>query len=95
MQSILPLFDLIVGTEEEFCIAGGSENLLKSLKEVRKINKGILLVKLGALGCAVIENEIPTTLNDADIYPGSEVDVLNVLGAGDAFLSGFLSGWAP
>jgi 5-dehydro-2-deoxygluconokinase len=41
----------------------------------------------------VIHGEIPARLEDGSIYPGVRVEVLNVLGAGDAFMSGFLSGW--
>jgi 5-dehydro-2-deoxygluconokinase len=41
----------------------------------------------------VIEGEIPHAIDEAPIFCGIQVEVLNVLGAGDAFLSGFLSGW--
>jgi 5-dehydro-2-deoxygluconokinase len=37
LQSVLPLFDLIVGTEEEINIAGGSDDLLTSLATVRQL----------------------------------------------------------
>ena len=45
------------------------------------------------MGCAVIEGSIPASLDAAFNGKGVEVAVLNVLGAGDAFSSGFLSGW--
>ncbi|MBX9837669.1 MAG: DUF2090 domain-containing protein [Silvanigrellaceae bacterium] len=93
LQSIAPLFDLIVGTEEEFCILGGNENLFESLKLIRNINKGIFVLKLGAIGCTIFENKIPNSFAECEIYEGVKVDVLNVLGAGDAFLSGFLANW--
>lgn len=93
VQSILPRFDLIVGTEEEFLIAGGSEDLLTALRTVRSLSAATLVVKLGPQGCTVIHGEIPQRLEDGAIYPGVRVEVLNVLGAGDAFMSGFLSGW--
>ncbi|WP_339071442.1 5-dehydro-2-deoxygluconokinase [Pseudomonas idahonensis] len=93
VQSILPRFDLIVGTEEEFLIAGGSADLLTALRTVRSLSAATLVVKLGPQGCTVIHGEIPQRLEDGAIYPGVRVEVLNVLGAGDAFMSGFLSGW--
>ncbi|MDP9507060.1 5-dehydro-2-deoxygluconokinase [Pseudomonas protegens] len=93
VQSILPRFDLIVGTEEEFLIAGGSADLLTALRTVRSLSAATLAVKLGPQGCTVIHGEIPQRLEDGAIYPGVRVEVLNVLGAGDAFMSGFLSGW--
>ncbi|WP_257572612.1 PfkB family carbohydrate kinase, partial [Janthinobacterium sp. UMAB-56] len=93
LQAILPQFDLIVGTEEEFMIAGGGADIMASLRAVRKVSEAALVVKRGPLGCAVIEAAIPADLDDAFIYQGVRVEVLNVLGAGDAFLSGFLKGW--
>jgi 5-dehydro-2-deoxygluconokinase len=45
------------------------------------------------MGCAVIEGAIPASLDAAFNGEGVTVEVLNVLGAGDAFSSGFLSGW--
>lgn len=93
LQAILPGFDVIVGTEEEFHIAGGSEDLLVALRAVRGISAATLVVKRGPLGCSVIEGAIPDDLDEAPTYRGSRVAVLNVLGAGDAFLSGFLAGW--
>lgn len=87
LQNILPLFDLIVGTEEEFCIAGGSQELSVALSNVQKQTGATLVVKRGALGCSVLEGGTAST------FQGIQVEVLNVLGAGDAFLAGFLSGW--
>jgi 5-dehydro-2-deoxygluconokinase len=93
VQGILPKFDLIVGTEEEFLIAGGADNLLQALRTVRSLTAATLVVKLGPQGCTVINGAIPERLEDGEIHPGVRVEVLNVLGAGDAFMSGFLSGW--
>ena len=93
VQRILPRFDLIVGTEEEFLIAGGSTDLLSALRRVRELSAATLVVKLGPQGCTVIHGAIPAKLEDSAIYPGVRVEVLNVLGAGDAFMSGFLKGW--
>ncbi|MDC7699678.1 bifunctional 5-dehydro-2-deoxygluconokinase/5-dehydro-2-deoxyphosphogluconate aldolase [Vogesella indigofera] len=94
LQSVLPLFDLIVGTEEEFLIAGGKPALLDCLQVVRQLApQAVLVVKRGPLGCAVIDGDIPADIDDAFTISGAQVEVMNVLGAGDAFLSGFLSAW--
>ena len=90
MRGILPLFDLIVGTEEEFEIAGGEEDLLATLRSVREVTKATLVVKRGALGCSVLKGEIPVLLTRRHVRR-SPVEVLNVLGADDAFMSGFLA----
>lgn len=93
VQGVLPRFDLIVGTEEEFLIAGGNQDLLTALRKVRSLTAATLVVKLGPQGCTVLHGAIPARLEDGHIYPGVRVEVLNVLGAGDAFMAGFLSGW--
>ncbi|HVE48935.1 MAG TPA: 5-dehydro-2-deoxygluconokinase [Casimicrobiaceae bacterium] len=93
LQRILPRFDLVIGTIEEFNIAGGSTDIMTSLRVVRRVSGAVLVVKRGPLGCAVIEGSIPSTLDEAFNGRGVNVEVLNVLGAGDAFSAGFLSGW--
>ncbi len=92
LQSVLGEFELIVGTEEEFLIAGGKpHDLIGSLRAVREVSQAVLVVKRGALGCSVIEHDIPASIDEAPTYAGERVEVLNVLGAGDAFLSGLLA----
>ena len=93
LLSILPLCDLIVGTEEEIHIAAGCTDTIECLRRIRAISKAEIVVKRGALGCSVFDGTIPNTLDEGHTTYGVEVDVLNVLGAGDAFLSGFLRGW--
>lgn len=92
-QSVLPQCDLVVGTEEEIRIAGGDENTFASLRNIRKLTRAPIVMKLGAKGCAVFEGDIPDWMDDALVIPGFPIEVLNVLGAGDAFLAGFLRGW--
>lgn len=93
LQRILPLFDLVIGTEEEFRIAGGKHELIDALAMVRAVTSATLVVKRGPLGCTIIEGKVPAAIDDAPTEHGIEVEVLNVLGAGDAFASGFLSEW--
>ena len=93
LQNLLSRFDLVVGTEEEFLIAGGGRDLVAALRAVRTNTAATLVVKRGALGCSVIEGSIPDRIDDAPTYRGSRVEVMNVLGAGDAFMAGFLYGW--
>ncbi|MGF1683180.1 bifunctional 5-dehydro-2-deoxygluconokinase/5-dehydro-2-deoxyphosphogluconate aldolase [Photobacterium minamisatsumaniensis] len=93
LQEVLGLFDLIVGTEEEFHIAGGSTDTLDALKAVRAVSQAELVCKRGPLGCSVFTDNIPNDLDDGITVQGVRVDVLNVLGAGDAFMSGLLRGY--
>jgi len=93
LQQVLPLCDLIVGTEEEIHILGGSTNTITALRAIREHSHALLVCKRGAQGCSVFPAAIPETLDQGISGPGFAVDVFNVLGAGDAFMAGFLRGW--
>lgn len=93
LQGLLPLCDLVVGTEEEIQIAGGSADVLTAARAIRALTPAPIVVKRGAAGCTIIADAVPANLDRAENVPGFPVEVLNVLGAGDAFLSGFLYGW--
>lgn len=93
LQAILPLCDLVVGTEEEIHIAGGSTDTLKALNAIRRMTDATITFKRGALGCVVFPGQIPATLDEGLKGDGFPIEVFNVLGAGDAFMAGFLRGW--
>jgi 5-dehydro-2-deoxygluconokinase len=93
LADILPQCDLIVGTEEEMMIAGGADDPLAALKAVRAGSRATLVLKRGPMGCVVFPDAIPDSLEQGVKGPGFPVEVYNVLGAGDAFMSGFLRGW--
>jgi len=93
LQTIVPDCDLVVGTEEEIHIAGGSTDTMAALRKLRELTPGLLVVKRGPMGCAMFPGAIPASLDDGVQGPGFPVEVYNVLGAGDAFMSGFLRGW--
>ena len=104
MRRIMPLCDVIIGTEEEFYAAlapdpapimSGDEvadrqqdeleALLSAFWEVHDVT---LVLKRGDKGVMVYEAE--------NIYPvdGFPVEILNTVGAGDAFASGLIYGWS-
>lgn len=93
LQSTLHLFELIVGTEEEFHIAGGSTDTLQALKAVRDVTSAALVCKRGPMGAVIFEGPIPDSLDEGQSGEGFPIDVFNVLGAGDGFMSGLLRGW--
>ncbi|HEX2580982.1 MAG TPA: 5-dehydro-2-deoxygluconokinase [Dongiaceae bacterium] len=88
LQSILPDCDIVVGTEEEFHIAAGTSDTDKALRVARSLTEAVLVCKRGPLGCTIY----PGAIEDAIEVGGNRVDVFNVLGAGDAFMSGLLYG---
>lgn len=93
LQSIVPLCDLVVGTEEEIHIAGGSTDTVAALRRLRSLTDAVLVVKRGVQGATIYEGTIPDRFDEAIDCPGFPVEVFNVLGAGDGFMAGLLTGW--
>ncbi len=93
LQASLALFDLIVGTEEEFHIAGGTTDTMAALRAVRAVTPAVLVCKRGPMGAAAFAGAIPDTLDAGEAGPGFPIEVFNVLGAGDGFMSGLIKGW--
>ncbi|SNS95886.1 bifunctional 5-dehydro-2-deoxygluconokinase/5-dehydro-2-deoxyphosphogluconate aldolase [Antarctobacter heliothermus] len=93
LQSTLHLFDLIVGTEEEFHIAGGTTDTIQALRNARKVSAATLVCKRGPMGAVAFTDAVPDTLDEGQSGPGFPIEVFNVLGAGDGFMSGLLRGW--
>ncbi|WP_113333812.1 bifunctional 5-dehydro-2-deoxygluconokinase/5-dehydro-2-deoxyphosphogluconate aldolase [Rhizobium dioscoreae] len=93
MKETLPDCDLIVGTEEEIMIASGADDVLGALREIRRLSSAVIVLKRGAMGCIVYEGPISDDLEAGIVGQGFPIEVFNVLGAGDAFMSGFLRGY--
>jgi 5-dehydro-2-deoxygluconokinase len=93
LASVLPDCDLIVGTEEELHVAAGLEDTLEAVRHIRALSTAVIVCKRGASGCIVFAGRIPDVLEDGLVAAGMDVEVYNVLGAGDAFLAGFLRGY--
>ncbi|MFM7346097.1 MAG: 5-dehydro-2-deoxygluconokinase [Tagaea sp.] len=93
LQALLPMFDVVVGTEEEIHICGGATETLAALRNIRARTPATIVLKLGPKGAMVFEGAIPATLADGAFAPGAPVETFNTLGAGDAFMAGLMSGW--
>ena len=93
IRPVLGDCDLIVGTEEEVMIAGGAGDLNEALRAIRAVSAATIVLKRGAKGCIVYDGPIPDDLEAGIVGQGFPIEIYNVLGAGDAFMSGFLRGW--
>lgn len=93
MRPVLADCDLIVGTEEEVLVAAGESDLLQALKTIRAVTDATVVLKRGAKGCIVYDGPIGDDLEQGIVGQGFPIEIYNVLGAGDAFMSGFLRGW--
>ena len=93
LQRVLPECDLVVGTEEEIHIAGGSSDTIAALHNIRALTNATLIVKSGSRGCWRFPDGIGNSLDACAHSRGFPVEVFNTLGAGDGFMSGLLRGW--
>ena len=89
LASLLADCDLIVGTEEEIIMASMQDSLSNAIRYLQEMSSGLLVQKRGEEGCIVHSPNSSSPL----LAPAFKSKVLNVLGAGDAFMSGFLRGW--
>ena len=87
VRALLAGADLAVGTEEEVVAASGAADAMTGVRSLLDAGLPVLILKRGVHGAVVCRRgEAPVP-----VAPFT-VDVLNVLGAGDAFASGFLYG---
>lgn len=93
LQSVLSRCDVVVGTEAEIRALGGSPHTADALRAIRERTDALIVLKLGPAGCRAFTADIPDDLSDAPHSPGFAVDVVNSVGAGDAFMAGFLRGY--
>lgn len=89
MAPLLRYCDVIVGTDEELAILAGVEDPLDAAMRLRNHTDALIVRKKGSEGSAVYVSGSKHVV----IGKAFSVDVMNVLGAGDAFLAGFLRGY--
>ncbi|MEM6802239.1 MAG: 5-dehydro-2-deoxygluconokinase [Bacteroidota bacterium] len=110
LRALLPRVEIAIGTEEEVLAASLKDsaqvqikdqqvsapeirgNLDQAIQRILDLGVKSLIVKRGAEGASIFEQ------GKAEIkVPGFPVEILNILGAGDAFAGGFvygcLQGW--
>ena len=75
--------DVVIGTAGEMAAATGRPDEAASAETLHAIGPSTVVAKRGAEGCAVYERDERT------VIPGHAVEVVNGLGAGDAFAAAF------
>lgn len=88
IRRFLPHVDLVVGTEDEFRMAGGHPSTAESLAQVQAVTSARLVLKRGRAGAVSIGSDGTVTE-----HPGYPVPVKNLIGAGDGFLAAYLWAW--
>ena len=84
---VLPRITIFMPNEKELCALTGKDNLEDAIAEVRPYLGNMMLVKCGSKGSLLIKKDgsrklLPAFLNK---------DVVDAIGAGDSFNSGFIS----
>ncbi len=105
-RAILPRAKIAIGTEEEILATVLTDpnqitikhqqisapeirgDITKAINSILDLGVEVLVVKKGAEGCTVYEKG-----KEELRVPGFPVEILNILGAGDAFASGFIYGF--
>lgn len=104
LRRIMPLCDVIIGTEEEFYAAlsprpqtvmagrqvtsAAKAELHQLMLDFQAQHDLTLILKQGSRGVTVYEREDQVSVD------GFAVEALNTVGAGDGFASGLIYGWA-
>lgn len=102
MRRVMPLCDVVIGTEEEFAaalsptpeavMAGEAvmdrADLQRRLTDYCVGRDLALVVKRGERGLSIMRRG-----RSVDV-PGFPVEIVNTVGAGDGFASGLIAGWA-
>jgi sulfofructose kinase len=91
IDQLIPLIDVFIGSEYYYQAVFAGADLADSMKSLQNRGPGLVVLTLGAQGCAVL---------DGDRFfqvPGFPVDVADTTGAGDvfhgAFIYGLVQGW--
>jgi 5-dehydro-2-deoxygluconokinase len=86
MQELLRNATLAIGTEEEITAAANEDDVERAIAHLSKMMAAPIVLKRGARGATLFRDG-----SRVDIPP-FKIEVLNVLGAGDAFASGLITG---
>jgi 5-dehydro-2-deoxygluconokinase len=88
VRALAKLAALSIGTEEELRAATSESDLEQAVRRLFEGDLELFILKRGSAGCTIFRRSgAPSDV------PPFEIEVLNVLGAGDAFASGFIYGY--
>lgn len=90
---VVAVSDLVVGNMDEFFAISGHRDVLSAAEKLRAESAATFVFKLGTEGVAALSGADRIEKASLVTVSGLSVETLNPVGAGDAFLAGFLSRW--
>ncbi|TMD82359.1 MAG: 5-dehydro-2-deoxygluconokinase [Chloroflexi bacterium] len=86
IQAVLPRADIVVGNEDEVRAATGLDDPRKGIDRLRSLGPAVLILKRGGEGAVLFDKDQGLEV------PPVRMEVVNGLGAGDAFLAAVTRG---
>lgn len=86
VQSVIRFADIVVGNEDEVRAATGLEDPRRAIDALRELGPEVLVLKRGGAGAVLFDREQVVEV------PPVAMNVVNGLGAGDAFLAALTQG---
>ncbi len=86
VQDVLPLVDIVLGNEDEVRAATGLDDARQGIAALRAAGPRVLILKRGGEGAALFDGDRVLEV------PPVRMEVVNGLGAGDAFLAAVTHG---
>ena len=86
IQAVLPRADIVVGNEDEVRAATGMDDPRNGIDRLRSLGPGVLILKRGGEGAVLFDRDQVLEM------PPVKMEVVNGLGAGDAFLAALTHG---
>ena len=86
VEDVLPLADIVLGNEDEVRAATGLEDARKGIAELRAAGPRVLILKRGGEGAVLFDGDRVLEV------PPVRMEVVNGLGAGDAFAASVTHG---
>ena len=93
LHGVLPICDLIVGSDEEIQMLGGAANSVAALRNIRARTSATVDLKRGERGCVVFSGPVPDELEEGVVAPGFAWRCTTFLAQGTLFMGGYLRGW--
>jgi 5-dehydro-2-deoxygluconokinase len=93
LPGLLPLVDVVIGTQQEYLSLTAGVNLYASLTAIRNVTEAKLICILEQGASFWCEKTIPTDWQEAPNHAGFNLPIKNPIARVEGFIAGFLYAW--